>query len=144
MRASCVRNLLTTSLIGFVLTTAAKPPGSSDRPIAEPRSRKLIRRRNSFSPKLGVFAVDFKPQLPSVVLHDVSVPSGVVVVALTPGPDTESRRFHAGDIIHTLNNTPMKSVEQLRSALHQLKAGDPVVLQVERQGKLHYVPFDME
>jgi hypothetical protein len=38
----------------------------------------------------------------------------------------------------------MKSVEQLRSALHQLKAGDPVVLQVERQGKLHYVPFDME
>jgi serine protease Do len=93
---------------------------------------------------LGVFAVDFKPQLPSVVVHDVRVPSGVVVVALTPGPDTESRSFHAGDIIHTLNNTPMKSVEQLRAALHRLKAGDPVVLQVERQGKLHYVAFDME
>jgi hypothetical protein len=28
--------------------------------------------------------------------------------------------------------------------LHQLKAGDPVVLQVERQGKLHYVAFDKE
>jgi S1-C subfamily serine protease len=38
----------------------------------------------------------------------------------------------------------MKSVEQLRSALHQLKPGDPVVLQIERQGKLQYVAFDME
>ena len=92
---------------------------------------------------LGVFAVDFKPELPSVV-RDVRLPSGVVVVALTPGPDTESRSFHAGDIIHALNNTPVKSVEQLRSALHQLKPGEPVVLQVERQGKLHYVAFDME
>jgi serine protease Do len=92
---------------------------------------------------LGVFAVDFKPELPSVV-RDVRLPSGVVVVALTPGPDTGSHSFHAGDIIHALNNTPMKSVEQLRSALHQLKPGDPVVLQIERQGKLQYVAFDME
>jgi len=91
---------------------------------------------------LGIFAVDFKPQLPSVA--DIRFHSGVVVVALTPGPDTQSRSFQAGDVIHSLNNTPVKSVEQLRAALHQLKAGDPVVLQVERQGKLHYVAFDME
>ena len=91
---------------------------------------------------LGIFAVDFKPQLPSVA--DIRFHSGVVVVALTPGPDTQSRSFQAGDVIHSLNNTPVKSVEQLRAALHQLKAGDPVVLQVERQRKLHYVAFDME
>jgi serine protease Do len=93
--------------------------------------------------RLGVFAVDFKPELPSVA-HDVRLASGIVVVALSPGPDTESRSFHAGDIIHAINNTPMKSVEQLRSALHQLKSGDPVVLQIERQGKLQFVAFDME
>jgi len=93
--------------------------------------------------ELGVFAVDFKPQLPSLAA-DVRLPSGVVVVAVTQEPDTQSRSFHAGDIIHALNNTPMKSVEHLKSALHQLKPGDPVVLQIERQGKLHYVAFDME
>ncbi|HEV2732244.1 MAG TPA: PDZ domain-containing protein, partial [Terriglobales bacterium] len=64
--------------------------------------------------------------------------------ALSPGPDSETRGFHAGDIIHALNDTPIESVEQLRSALHQLTSGDAVVLQVERQGKLQYVAFDME
>jgi serine protease Do len=92
---------------------------------------------------LGVFAVDFTPELRSVS-PDVRFASGVVVVALSPGPDTQSRSIHAGDIIHALNNVPVKSVEQLRSALHRLKPGDPVVLQIERQGKLHYVAFDME
>jgi serine protease Do len=92
---------------------------------------------------LGVFAVDFTPQLASAA-HNVRLASGVVVVALTPGPDTQSRSFHPGDVIHVLNNTPMMSGEQLRSALHRLKPGDPVVLQIERLGKLHYVAFDME
>ena len=88
---------------------------------------------------LGVFAVDFTPELPSVS-PDVRFASGVVVVALSPGPDTQSRSIHAA----ALNNAPVKSVEQLRSALHRLKPGDPVVLQIERQGQLHYVAFDME
>jgi len=92
---------------------------------------------------LGVFAVDFTPELPSVS-PDVRLASGVVVVALSPGPDTQSRSIHAGDIIHALNNASVKSVEQLRSALHRLKPSDPVVLQIERQGKPHYVAFDIE
>ena len=92
---------------------------------------------------LGVFAVDFTPELPSVS-PNVRFASGVVVVALSPGPDTQSRGIHAGDIIHALNNASVKSVEQLRSALYRLKPGDPIVLQIERQGKLQYVAFDME
>jgi S1-C subfamily serine protease len=87
--------------------------------------------------------VDFTPELPSVS-PDVRFLSGVVVVALSPGLDTQGRSIHAGDIIHALNNAPVKSVEQLRSALHRLKPGNPVVLQIERHGKLHYVAFDME
>jgi len=93
--------------------------------------------------RLGIFALDFTPQSQSL-MSDVRLRSGVVVAALSPGPDSETRGFHAGDIIHALNHTPIESVEQLRSALHQLKSGDAVVLQVERQGKLQYVAFDME
>lgn len=58
---------------------------------------------------LGIFAVDLKPQLPSVA--DIRFHSGVAVVALTPRPDTQSRSFQAGDVIHSINNTPVKSVE---------------------------------
>ena len=41
------------------------------------------------------------------------------------------------------SSTPMNSVAQLRSALYQLKYRDPVLLQVERQGKTSYVAFNM-
>src|SRR5260370_21741766 len=54
---------------------------------------------------LGVFAVDFTPQLASSA-HKVHLASAVVVVALTPGPDTHSRSFNPADLIHCLNNTP--------------------------------------
>jgi serine protease Do len=93
--------------------------------------------------RLGIFVLDFNPRVRALV-SEVRLPSGVVVAALSPGPDSETRGFHAGDIIHALNHTPIESVEQLTSALHQLKSGDPVVLQIERQGKLHYVDFDLE
>jgi S1-C subfamily serine protease len=101
----------------------------------------LVNPNNRIGGLVG-FAVDFTPELPSVS-PNVRFASGVAVVALSPGPDTQSRSIHAGDIIHALNNASVKSVEQLRSALHRLKPGDPVVLQIERQGTLHYVAFDM-
>jgi serine protease Do len=92
---------------------------------------------------LGIFASNLQSQLRLVKL-DARFASGVVVVGLSPGPDSETHDFHAGDIIHALNRAPIESVDQLRSGLHRLKPGDPVVLQIERQGKLLYVAFDME
>jgi len=49
-----------------------------------------------------------------------------------------------GDIIHSLNRAPIKSMDDLRSAFSQLKPGDPVVLQVERNGRLTFLTFEME
>ena len=121
----------------FVINTVPKAPSNPAQPRLTQGFRPIL------IGSLGVFAVDFKPELPSVS-PNVRFASGIVVVALSPGPDTQSRGIHAGDIIHALNNTSVKSVEQLRSALYRLKPGDPVVLQIERQGKLHYVAFDME
>jgi hypothetical protein len=36
------------------------------------------------------------------------------------------------------------TVDNLRSTLAQLKSGDSVVLQVERQGKLQFVSFELD
>jgi S1-C subfamily serine protease len=49
-----------------------------------------------------------------------------------------------GDIIHSLNTKPIDSVETLRSAVRALHSGDAVVLQIERDGGLQYLPFEME
>jgi serine protease Do len=50
----------------------------------------------------------------------------------------------AGDVIHSLNRTPITSVEILRDAFTKLQPGDPAAMQVERNGKLTYLTFEME
>jgi len=50
----------------------------------------------------------------------------------------------AGDLIHEVNTTSIDSMDQLRAAVGALKPGDPVVLQVERDGGLLYVSFELE
>ena len=52
--------------------------------------------------------------------------------------------LQAGDVIRTLNQTRIDSLETLRLAVRTLKAGEPVALQVERDGKLSYLSFEME
>ena len=56
-------------------------------------------------------------------------------------PDTG---LQAGDVIHQLNTTSIASMDALRAAVSTLKTGDAVVLQVERDGGLMYVSFEME
>jgi len=77
-------------------------------------------------------------------MPDVRISSGVVVLGQSLSSNALTSNLHAGDIIHALNRAPIQSAEQLRSALRELKPGAPVVLQIERQGQLQYVDFDME
>ena len=63
-----------------------------------------------------------------------------------PGRSVQLRNtgLRAGDLIHTLNRTPIESLAQLKSVLAQLKLGDPVVVRIERQGQLQYLAFELE
>ena len=47
-------------------------------------------------------------------------------------------------MIHTVNKTPIDSVDTLRSIMQQMKPNAPVVLQIEREGKLQWLAFEME
>jgi len=93
--------------------------------------------------RLGIFATDFDDRLRAAV-PEVRIPSGVVVLGRSLDLNALAADLHAGDIIHAFNRTPVDSVQQLRSLVRQLKTGDPVVLQIERQGKLQYVAFDTD
>jgi serine protease Do len=93
--------------------------------------------------RLGIFATDLE-RIFQFVVGSVRSSSGVVVVAKTSGPNALRARLQAGDIIRSLNATPIDSVEQLRTAVRGLNSGDPVVLQIERDEKLQYVDFEMD
>ena len=92
---------------------------------------------------LAILGLDFNDEL-RAMLPEVRLGTGVIVVGRAPGFNSVSTGLRAGDVIHALNRNPIESVEQLKSALAQLKSGDAVVLQIERQGQFQYLAFEME
>lgn len=69
---------------------------------------------------------------------------GVVVAAIPAEYVAFDPGLMAGDVIYSVNQTKVASLEQLRAALRALKPGDPVVLLVESDGTLGYVSFKLE
>ncbi len=99
---------------------------------------------NSLIPRLGVLAVDITEDLRTRLGGALRIPSGVIVVGRAADLIMPDTGLQAADIIHQLNTTPVDSVEMLRTTVAALKPGDPVVLQVERDGGLLYVSFELE
>jgi serine protease Do len=93
--------------------------------------------------KLGLLCADVR-QAPTSLAAPMQSTAGVVVIAAR----TVQRRFgvdlNAGDVIHAVNLDDVSTVDQLRTSLDKLKSGDPVVLQVERDGRMIYVGFEMD
>ena len=101
-----------------------------------------INRQDSLIPRLGILAIDLSSELRSKL--NLRISSGVVVVGRAVdliGPETG---LQAGDVIHQVNLTSIDSLEKLRATVRDLKTGDPVVLQVEREDGLTYLSFEME
>lgn len=94
-------------------------------------------------PRLGVLGVTLNDALLKL-LPDVRIPSGVVIVANTTFGGGLGSGLKAGDIIHSLNNQPVITLDQLRTDLTAVKPGRAVVLQVERDGALDFVSFEAE
>lgn len=98
---------------------------------------------NSLVSRLGILAIDLTDDLRSR-LGALRIPSGVVVVGRAADLILPDTGLQAGDIIHQLNTSSIDSMDALRANVRALKAGDPVVLQVERDGGLQYLSFEME
>lgn len=99
--------------------------------------------RNNLVPQLAILAVSLDERVRSMI-SDLRIPSGVVVLGRAADLFGPSIGLTTGDVIHAVNNRPVDSVDNLRSALSQLKSGDSVALQVERQGKLQFVAFEID
>jgi len=78
------------------------------------------------------------------MLPDLRKQYGIVVAAKAAGAESLEVDLRAGDVIYAINQEPTATVSALVAAVAQLKSGDPVVLQVERDGRLLYVAFEME
>ena len=101
-----------------------------------------INPENSLVSRLGILGIDLTDDLRSRL--NLRIPSGVIVVGLAADLITPDTGLQAGDMIHAVNNMPIDGLVTLRAALSKLKAGDAVVLQIEREDGLMYVSFELE
>lgn len=99
--------------------------------------------KRNFLPKLGLAGVAVDASLGALV-SSLRTKSGVIVAARVTDPSAVESGLEPGDVIHAVNGTPITSMEALRAAVEAIGDGGAVVLQIERQGKLQYLAFEME
>jgi len=86
--------------------------------------------------KRGVLGVNIYPVSPEIAKeYGLSEVSGALVTAISPGSAAERAGVKTGDIITSLNGTPIKGPGELRNSIGMLRIGDKVELGVLRDGK---------
>jgi len=114
-----------------------------ERPDDPQRFADLVSGPNNLVPRLGVVAVTVNGDLKELI-GDTRIPGGVLVAARTLTSTLLGEGPQPGDIIHSVNGTPIQDIAQLRQHLREIKAGDPIVLQVERSGSLSFLVLESE
>ena len=100
--------------------------------------------RQNVIQRLGILGINLDARI-AEMLPAVRVRAGVVVVSATDGSlDSREGGLSVGDVIFSVNRTPVATIADLRRAIDALKIGDAVVLQLERRGTLQYVAFTVE
>jgi serine protease Do len=92
--------------------------------------------------KLGIVGVEIDPKIAST-LPGLRVSSGVIVAAKAADSSIDTS-LTAGDVIHAINGAQVETMAALRSSLDRLSSNTPVVLQIEREGKLMFVSFELD
>jgi S1-C subfamily serine protease len=103
----------------------------------------LADNQNNLVQQLAVLAVSLDEKVRAMI-PDLRISTGVVVLGKAADLLGPNIGLTTGDVIHAINNRPVDTVDNLRSALSQMKSGDSVALQVERQGKLQFVSFELD
>jgi serine protease Do len=94
--------------------------------------------------KLGIVGVPITKEI-AQLLPETRKQYGVIVAARTGDAEYSGQGgLRLGDVIYSVNTTPVSSLDALRNAVNGLKAADPLVLQIERDGSLMYLTLSEE
>jgi serine protease Do len=114
-----------------------------ERQDVQGRLTDLVTKEQNKIPQLGILGLTLDDRLLQMLppLHNQF---GVVVAAKESEGAYIGEGPLPGDVIYSVNGTPVGSVDSLRLVLDDLKLADALVLQVERLGSLHYVVLEAE
>jgi serine protease Do len=93
-------------------------------------------------PELGLLGVEIDSRF-AASATGLRAPYGIVVVARAAGATSEVP-VQPRDVIRSLNNRDVSTLQALREAVRALPPGSPVTLQIQRDGRLMYVSFTLD
>jgi len=103
----------------------------------------LVNPEDNLIPRLGILGIEIDKRL-AAMLPDLRNSYGIVVAAGSTTDLSSGTGLNPGDVIYSVNGIPVSTVAVLKSKLAEYKAGEPVVMQVERSGVLMYVTIELE
>jgi serine protease Do len=99
----------------------------------------LVKPEANQIPKLGIIGIAITKEL-AAVLPETRKPYGIVVAARSGDSEyTGQGGLKLGDVIYSVNNVPTATLDALRKMLDALTPLNPLVMQIERDGKLLYL-----
>jgi len=93
--------------------------------------------------KLGILGVEVDAQISAQAQGRLRDPFGIIVVGRSAGTGGEVPLM-VGDVIRMVNGKFVTSLDVLRKALQSATPGTAITLQIQREGKLMYVAFNLE
>ena len=98
---------------------------------------------NNLVPQLGIVGLDITKAVQEV-LSELRRPAGVVIAARKANAPYSGPALEVGDVIYAVNRQVINNVSQLQKSLNQLKPAQPLVLLIERNGHLIYIPLELD
>jgi serine protease Do len=103
----------------------------------------LVSPEKNLVPRLGILCVEIDQRVAELI-PDLRRQYGLIVVARSPDGQAQFIDLEPGDVIHAINNLPISSLTTFQQAVQELKSGDAVVLQIERDQRFQYLAFEIE
>jgi len=93
--------------------------------------------------QLGIVGLDLNAEVLKLI-PELRRPAGVVVAARTATAPYSGPLLQAGDVIYEINRHVVNTVEGLQKSLGRMKSDQSVVLLLERNGVLMYIPLQLD
>jgi serine protease Do len=103
----------------------------------------MVDPKKDLVPELDLLAVDLSESYLAAI-EPPRKEGGVLVAGMTADAAPPADRFQPGDIIHSVNGKEVGTLAELRAAVAGMKDGEPCVVQIERQGLLMFVSFEID
>jgi serine protease Do len=114
-----------------------------ERPSSSTQFLAMVNKETNLVENLGILAMDLTPEVERL-LPPLRRKDGVLVAGRAVDAPFWESGLLPGDVIYSVNGESVESLEELRNHLSKLKVYDAVVIQVERNGQLMFVSFELE